>query len=137
MGSFAFWYYCLVVFPLGLEALAGPVVMKQYGVKAMVPMLIVLWVVPVLVMQYVVAVPEILIWILPLTDKPLNPAIEALICYTLPIWLALAGIVIAAKLKQNLLVQSVVSAVISAGMLALVSPPLQTWVVQNLFKHGA
>jgi hypothetical protein len=131
--SFAFWYYFLVVVPLGLEALAGPQVLKKYGMGVAVPALIVLWVAPVLLMQYVFAVPEILVWILPISGKDMNPALEALICYTLPIWLSFAGIWLAARLRQGLLAQSVVSAVVSAVMLVVVSPPLQTSLV-GLFK---
>ena len=59
MESFAVWYYLLVVLPLALEALAGPVLLKQQGLKAVVPALAVLWVAPVALMHYVVGVPEI------------------------------------------------------------------------------
>jgi hypothetical protein len=135
MESFAFWYYCLVVFPLALEALAGPIVMKRYGMRVMLPALVALWLAPVLVIYYVLAVPEILIWILPISNKELNPALEALICYTLPIWLSFAAMWGAARLKQSLLVQSIVGAVSSAAMLALVSPPFQTWALQNLLNR--
>jgi hypothetical protein len=136
MESFAFWYYCLVVFPLGLEALAGPIVLKQFGLRIMVPAVVALWLAPVLLMHYVLSVPEILIWILPISGHELSPAMEALICYTLPIWLSFAAIWGAARLKQSLLVQSIVGAVISAAMLTLVSPPLQTWALQNLLHQG-
>ena len=39
MESFAVWYYLLVVLPLALEALAGPVLLKQQGLKIVVPAL--------------------------------------------------------------------------------------------------
>ena len=136
MGSFAFWYYCLVVFPLGLEALAGPLVLKQYGMRAVLPFLLVLWLLPVAILHYAIEVPEVLIWILPINGKQMPPAVEALICYTLPIWLSFGAIWLAARLKRSVLVQSVIAAVVSAGTLALVSPPLQTWVLQNLLKQG-
>ena len=134
MGSFAFWYYILVVFPLGLVALAGPLVLKQYGVRGILPFLVVLWLAPVLLVHYVLGVPEILIWILPIGGDQMPPALEALICYTLPVWLGFVAIWIAARLKQSLLVQSVAAAVVSAVLLTLVSPPLQTWVLQNLLQ---
>ncbi len=136
MDSFVFWYYCLVVFPLGLEALAGPLLLKQYGARVMLPFLLALWLLPVGIMNYALAAPEILIWILPINGKQMPPALEALICYTLPIWLSFGAIWLAARLKRSLVVQSVIAAIVSAATLVLVSPPLQTWVLLNLVKSG-
>ncbi len=136
MEAFAFWFYCLVVFPLALEALAGPIVLGRYGLRMMVPALLVLWLAPVVILYYVFAAPEILIWMLPIGGRQLTPPMQALICYTLPVWLALFAIWLAARYKQSLLVQSVLSAVVSTAMLLLVSPQLQTWVLQNILHAG-
>ena len=131
-GAFAVWYYFLVVVPLGLVALGGPVLLKQYGLRAVVPALFVLWVAPVVIMHYVVAVPEIFVLILPISEKTINPSVEALICYMLPVWLPLPAMMLAARLKQGLMVQSIVSAIVSAALLLLVSPQLRTLIVQSL-----
>jgi hypothetical protein len=135
MEHFAFWFYCLVMFPLALESLAGPIALGRYGWRVVLPVAAVLWVAPAVVLYFVFAAPEILIWMFPLGDGHITPPLEALICYTLPVWLALLAIWVAARLKQSLIVQSFASAAVSAAMLMLVSPPLQTWVLQNI-RHG-
>ena len=50
METFAFWFYCLIVFPLALEALAGPIALGKYGFRYVVPGLFVLWLMPIVVM---------------------------------------------------------------------------------------
>ena len=131
MEKFAFWFYCLVVFPLALQALAGPIVLKKYGFRALLPAVIVIWLTPFAGNYFLPAAPEILVWILPVNGGPLSPPLEALVCYTLPVWLSLFAIWLGAHEKRSLMLQSVLSAGVSAALLIMVSPPLQTWVVQN------
>jgi hypothetical protein len=126
METFAFWFYCLIVFPLALEALAGPIALGKYGFRVVVPALVVLWLLPIGVMYYVLSAPEILVWLFPIEGMHITPPVEALICYTLPVWLPLLAIWLAAHFKRSLTVQSVISASVSAAMLLLVSPALQT-----------
>ncbi len=122
--AFAVWYYFLVVLPLAFEALAGPILLKQRGWRVFAPVLLVLWLAPVLIMHYVVAVPEIFIWVLPINEQTLNPALEALLCYALPIWGGAASIAVAASLKRGVLVQSVICVVVSAVLMQIVSPQI-------------
>lgn len=132
MESLAVWYYLLVVFPLALEALAGPLVLKQHGPGVSVAALLVLWLAPVAFMHYVVGLPEIFHWLLPISDKSVSPSAEALICYALPVWLGFLGIVIAARFKQGTTMQSMVSAIVSASSFLLVSPQLLSGILRLL-----
>ncbi len=135
MESFAVWYYLLVIFPLALEALAGPIVLKQLGMRVLLPALVVLWVAPVAFMHYVVGLPEIFHWLLPISDKSWSPSAEALICYALPVWLCFLAIWIAARLKQDLTVQSIAGAVVSAASFLFVSPQLSSGILRLLSGH--
>jgi len=135
MESFAVWYYLLVVFPLALEALAGPVLLKQQGLKILVPALAVLWVAPVALMHYVVGVPEIFHWLLPINEKTWSPSVEALICYALPVWISFVAFWITARMGKTIVVQNIVSAVVSAGLLFVVSPKLTAAILQALTGH--
>ena len=46
MEIYAFWLCSLVVIPLTLQALAGPIVLKQYGLRGAVPVAALLWLAP-------------------------------------------------------------------------------------------
>ena len=135
MESFAVWYYLLVVLPLALEALAGPVLLKQQGLKAVVPALAVLWVAPVALMHYVVGVPEIFHWLLPISEKTWSPSVEALICYALPVWISFLAFWIVARMGKGVIAQNVVSAVVSAVLLFVVSPNLTAAILRTLTGH--
>jgi hypothetical protein len=135
MESFAVWYYLLVVFPLALEALAGPVLLKQKGLKVVVPALAVLWIAPVALMHYAVGVPEIFHWLLPISQKTWSPSVEALICYALPVWISFAAFCIAARFGASIVVQNVVSAIVSAVLLFVVSPALTAAILRALTGH--
>jgi hypothetical protein len=132
MEAFAVWYYLLVVFPLALEALAGPLLLKQRGVAVLLMSLTVLWVAPVAFMHFVVGVPEIFHWLLPIDEKSLSPSAEALVCYALPVWLGFLTIVIAARLQLATTVQSLACAIVSAASFLLVTPQLLTGIVHLL-----
>jgi hypothetical protein len=135
MESFAVWYYLLVVLPLALEALAGPVLLKQQGLKIVVPALAVLWFAPVALMHYVVGVPEIFHWLLPISEKTWSPSVEALICYALPVWISFLAFLIVARMGKSILVQNIVSAVVSAILLFVVSPNLTAAILRALTGH--
>lgn len=135
MEMYAFWLCSLVVMPLTLQALAGPIVLKQYGLRAAVPVAALLWLAPIAVLMNVSSVPEILVWVFPFDGNPVAPPIEALLCLALAVWLALGGIWLAARYKTSLIAQSVISAAVSTVVLHLLSPTPQTWVLQNIF-HG-
>ncbi len=132
MEGFVVWYYLLVVFPLALEALAGPVLLKQRGIAVLMLSLTVLWVAPVAFMHSVVGVPEIFHWILPIDDKSLSPSAEALVCYALPVWLGFLAMLVAARLKQGTTVQSLACAIVSAACFLLVSPQLLAGIARLL-----
>jgi hypothetical protein len=132
MESFVVWYYLLVIFPLALEALAAPIVLKQNGLRVLLPALVVLWVAPVAFMHYVLVAPEIFHWLLPISDKSWSPSAEALVCYALPVWLSFLAIWIAARLRQSAVVQSIVGAVVSAALLLMVSPQLLAGILRVL-----
>ena len=136
MGTYAFWLYCLVVFPLAFEALAGPIVLRQFGLRVAVPVLAVLWLTPMVVLYCVSSAPEILVWLLPIGHSPVSPPIAALICQALAVWLALFAIWVAARRNTSLLAQSFISAAVSTAVLQLISPSMQTWVLQNLAVAG-
>jgi hypothetical protein len=136
MGTYAFWLYCLVILPLAFEALAGPIVLRQFGLRVAVPVLAMLWLAPMAIMYCVSAAPEILVWLVPLGNLQVTPPLAALICQTLAVWLALLAIWLAARSRHSLLAQSVISAVVSTAVLQLVSPSMQTWALQNLLNAG-
>ena len=114
MEIYAFWLGSLVVIPLTLQALAGPIVLKQYGLRAAVPVAALLWLAPIAVLMNVSSVPEILVWVFPFDGNPVAPPIEALLCLALAVWLALGGIWLAARYKTSLIAQSVISAAVSS-----------------------
>jgi hypothetical protein len=83
-------------------------------------------------MHFVVGVPEILHWLLPIDEKSLSPSAEALVCYALPVWLGFLTIVIAARLQLATTVQSLACAIVSAASFLLVTPQLLTGIVHLL-----
>ena len=100
-----------------------------------VPALAVLWVAPVALMHYVVGVPEIFHWLLPISEKTWSPSVEALICYALPVWISFLAFLIVARMGKSILVQNIVSAVVSAILLFVVSPNLTAAILRALTGH--
>ena len=64
-----------------------------------------------------------------------SPSVEALICYALPVWISFLAFLIVARMGKSILVQNIVSAVVSAILLFVVSPNLTASILRALTGH--
>lgn len=127
------WVYWIVVFPLAFVTLAGPVFLKQIGIRVFFSCVAVLWLVPVAVTYLYPGAPQ------PFDFYSQIPGIPAslahVICFGMPIWGAAASIWFANKIHWTLVPQMFSAAIVGGALLFLVANDLVLLLLRPLFGH--
>jgi len=127
------WVYWIVVFPLALEALAAPIILKQLGARVFFPTVVLLWLAPVAVTHFYGGAPKPFEFYSSIAGITAAPWMAHTICYGVPIWGSAASIWIARKIGWALVPQIFSAAVVGGALLFLVANNLVMLLLRQLF----